>query len=577
MTVPSPTGDAAPPGDESPGHREGGREPLWLRMLRRPCLLGSVLAVWFYAQSLAPSLLVRSWLYQGVLAGVSIALGYAIGLGLTRFAVYLRKRFAPGLRGFSPQTDKRVRLVLGAAVVAYAVIASAIAVPEHRWTWDRLGYERASFWYVFFGTVLLAAAVALVLFMIGSLLKFIWKRTTRVGALVVPAWIAGGLALILVGWAVLASLNNFVLQRTLDNANAAFSGRDLNLDKAPDPPTSSVRSGGPESEIEWAEAGHEGRRFLTRGATTEDLAEFATGEVTEPVRVYVGRASADTIDERVDLAMAELERFGAFEREALLVIVPTGTGWINEQIVQPVEYFHDGDVATVAVQYSHLPSPLAFLSEAEAAGDSATALFEAIEQRAAEEGSDAPTLYIGGESLGSFGGSKVFDSLADSKERVDGAVWVGPPETMHLRREAEKIRKSGSLQIRPVVGEGEDFVFVNRPGDFTAVMQGDRAHSVFLQQADDPIVWWDWDSALHEPDWLEEPLDPAVNPYIEWTPVTTFLQLALDMGVSNNFDENHGHKYGTQPLSAWYAILRPVGWDLEQLEELREKLAPLAR
>ena len=92
-----------------------------------------------------------------------------------------------------------------------------------------------------------------------------------------------------------------------------------------------------------------------------DLEDVASGKVVEPVRVFVGRASAPTVEERVDVAMSEMERFGGFEREAVLMVIPTGTGWINEQLVQPVEYFHDGDVATVTVQYSHLPSPLAFV------------------------------------------------------------------------------------------------------------------------------------------------------------------------------------------------------------------------
>src|SRR5690606_39618313 len=138
------------------------------------------------------------------------------------------------------------------------------------------------------------------------------------------------------------------------------------------------------------------------------------------------------------LAMAELERFGAFERAAVLVVIPTGTNWVNEQLVQPLEYFYDGDIATVAVQYSHLPSPLAFLSESTAAADTAITLLEEIEAAALARGADGPRLYIAGESLGSFGGARAFASLADSKRRVDGAVWVGPPETMHLRREAER-------------------------------------------------------------------------------------------------------------------------------------------
>ncbi|NPC44464.1 alpha/beta-hydrolase family protein [Nocardioides sp. zg-1230] len=548
-------------------------EPRWSRLLRRPSLLGVVLATWFVAQSMAPSLLVRSWLFQGVLTGISFALGYGVGLGLTRLATRLRVRFVWPWRPFTPSVDRRVRLVVLLLCFAFATWAALEAVDAHRWTWERLGYARSSYWIVFGGSLLLAAVVALVLFLLARLLKIVWLATTRVGTRMLPAWIAGALALVLVGWVVLAALNTFVLERTLDGLNAGFALGDRDLDGAPAPPTSQVRSGGPDSVVVWEEAGREGRRFLTRGPTTEDLEDLAPGPVVEPVRVFVGRASAATVEERVDLAMSEMDRFGGFDRSALLVVIPTGTGWINEQLVQPLEYFYDGDIATVTVQYSHLPSPLAFISESAAAGDTAVALFEAVEDRLASAGGERPDLYIAGESLGSFGGSQVFDSLADSRERVDGAVWVGPPETMRLRREAERVRAPGSPQVRPVVDDGGTFVFANRVAD----VEGTTPHSVFLQHGDDPIVWWDWDTLADEPDWLEEPLDASVNPAIRWTPVTTFLQLAVDMAVSNDFDEDHGHKYGTQPLSAWYAVVRPPSWDAARLAELRERLAGISR
>ncbi|MDZ5662038.1 alpha/beta-hydrolase family protein [Nocardioides sp. S-58] len=566
-TATRPTSPDRGPADAAPA------EPRWSRALRRPSLLGVVLAAWFVGQSMAPSLLARTWFFQGVLTGISLALGYAVGLGLTRLLAWIRVRFDWPWHPFDPARDRQVRVAVVALSVAYATWAAFDALAAHRWTWERLGYERSSYWLVFGGTLLLAAVVALALFAVGRLLTLLWRLTTRVGTWLLPAWIAAGLALVLVGWVVLASLNNLVLQRTLDGFNAAFALGDRDLGGAPERPTSRLRSGGPDSEVQWDEAGREGRRFLTRGPTTADLEELATGEVVEPVRVFVGRASADTVEERVDLAMEEMERFGGFEREALLVVIPTGTGWINEQLVQPLEYFHDGDVATVTVQYSHLPSPLAFLSESAAAGDTAVALVEAVEARLAALGDDRPRLFVAGESLGSFGGSQVFDSLADSRERVDGAVWVGPPETMRLRREAERVREPGSRQVAPVVGDGESYVFANRAAD----LEGRTAHTVFLQHGDDPIVWWDWDTLADEPDWLEEPLDPAVNPAIEWTPVTTFLQLAVDMAVSNDFDEDHGHKYGTQPLDAWYAVVRPPGWDRARVDQLRERLAPIDR
>ncbi|KRF20564.1 hypothetical protein ASG90_18475 [Nocardioides sp. Soil797] len=539
-------------------------------------IVGVLVAAWFFSQSLAPSLLLRSWLFQGVLTGVSVAFGYWAGAGLARAFrwVFSRTKWTDVRPPGSPATWR-----LGAAVVALVVVVRSVvrAGPEHEWTWQRLGHEPSSFWYLYLGTAGVALAVAIVMFALGALLRFLWLRVTGVGSWVLPRWIAGGLALVLLTWVVLASLNNVVLQRSLDGFNATFAASDRDLDGAPEQPTSLFRSGGPRSSVDWASTGHEGRRFLTRGPSTDDLSDFATGTVVEPVRVFVGRAEAPSVEERVEAAMQELETMGGFEREALLVVVPTGTGWINEQIVQPMEYFLEGDIATVAVQYSHLPSPLAFLAEQDAAGDTGERLVAEVEKRLAKL-DDPPRLYVAGESLGSFGGARAFDSLADSKRRTTGALWVGPPATMHLRREAERIRRPGSTQVRPVVGDGEDFLFVNRASDIErAEAEGARPHSVFLQQADDPIVWWDWDTVWSEPDWLGEPLDAEVNPSIRWTPLTTFLQLAVDMAVSNDFDEGQGHLYGTMPLTAWHAILAPAGWDEQKVERLRERLESQGR
>lgn len=545
------------------------------RSLTRPDTTGVLVAAWFFGQSLGPSLLLRSWLHQGVLAGVAVVLGYWLGLGV---ATLVRAGW-PHTRWTahpSAEAQARVRGVVLLVALAYAGVAVARAVPQHRWTWERLGHEPASFTPLYVGTLGVAAGVAALLLVVGRLFHLARRRLTPVAGRFVPAWMAGAVALVVLTWALVTVLNDVALQRTLDAANTAFTAADVTLRDAPEPPTSSLRSGGPGSVVDWARTGHEGRRFLTRGPTQDDVADLSVGRATEPVRVYVGRAEADTPEERVATAVEELERTRAFDRDALLVVVPTGTGWVNEQLVQPLEYFHDGSIATVALQYSHLPSPLAFLSEQEAAGATARELVEALERRLAGH-EDPPALYVAGESLGSFGGAAAFESLEDSAERVDGAVWVGPPASMSLRREAERTRQPGSLQIRPVVGDGDEFVFVNRARDLADLPPRRRVHSVFLQQADDPVVWWDWDVALTRPDWLAEPLDAAVNPELEWTPVTTFLQLAVDMAVSNDFDEEHGHLYGTLPLTAWHAVVRPDGWDAARVEELRARLSAVNR
>jgi len=38
------------------------------------------------------------------------------------------------------------------------------------------------------------------------------------------------------------------------------------------------------------------------------------------------------------------------ERAVLIVTSPTGTGWMEPGAHDPVEYMHNGDIATVAVQ-----------------------------------------------------------------------------------------------------------------------------------------------------------------------------------------------------------------------------------
>lgn len=554
-------------------HPEADHSSHAVRVLRAPALLGVALALFLVVRSLEPSLLVRTWLFQGVLSGVAIAVGYGIGALVTRLGSWLARRSGWGTSPFPEHVDVRLRLALLAAGVVVLVRALVQARDDHRWTWERLGYEERSHWVVFGASIAATVVVATLLFAGAWALRRVQAWLTRVGRRWLPAWIAGTVAFAVVTYGLVISLSDYALDRTLAGFNDAFSLADRDLDGEPDPPDSRVRSGGPDSELDWAEMGGQGRRFLVRGPDPDLLADFAGGgPVREPIRVFVGRAASDDPEKRVELAVDELERFGGFQRKAILVVVPTGTGWINEQIVQPVEYFHSGDAATVAVQYSHLPSPLAFLAETDAAGDTGRALVHAVRDRISElPEAERPALLVAGESLGSFGGSQAFDSLDDLVASTDGSLWVGPPETMHLRREAERVRRAGSPQVRPVVDDR--IVFANRNDD----LAGTRPHTVFLQQPDDPIVWWDWETAVQEPDWLQEPLDPTVNPAMRWAPLTTFLGLAIDMAVSNDFDEGQGHLYGTQPLTSWHAILRPPDWDQDEVQRLRERLSALSR
>ena len=90
------------------------------------------------------------------------------------------------------------------------------------------------------------------------------------------------------------------------------------------------------------------------------------------------RPTADTPEARAKLALAELKRVGGFSRKALVVITPTGTGWVDPAGIDGLEFLYRGDVASVAVQYSYLSSPLTLLVDPESGRDTARALFREV-------------------------------------------------------------------------------------------------------------------------------------------------------------------------------------------------------
>lgn len=545
------------------------------RLLLKPRLLGVLLAAVAFQQSTMPTLLAREWYLQGVVSGLAVGLSYGVGSLLTRFVAWLSAVLDVHPRPVSPTARVWGRLALLTALLTLVAVATHQAVQQHRWTWERLGVEATDPWLLYGGIVAITVLVAGVVIGLARLVSWLRGSVSWLGSRVLPRWLSTVLATVLVLWALAYATQTWVYAGTLRALNEAFTLADGELEEGVTAPGSEVRTGGPASELAWEELGIEGRRFVTAGATVAEIAEVGLpgAEVVEPVRAFVGRKSAGDVEERAGLAAAELERLGGLEREAVLVAVPTGTGWVNEQMVQPLEHLFHGDVATVSMQYSHLPSPLAFLAETEAAVEAGRALVEAVEARVeALPADERPLLLVAGESLGAHGASAAFDDFDDLLARTDGSLWVGPPAMTHLRRQAEEQREPGSLQVRPVLADHPEVLFANRADDLTG-----RPEAVFLQQADDAVVWWEWSVLWSRPDWLEEPLDESVNPAMEWYPMSTFLNLAIDMAVSTTFDEEQGHMYGTQPTRAWWSMLRPEGWRPADVERVVDRMATIER
>src|SRR5690606_31646520 len=95
--------------------------------------------------------------------------------------------------------------------------------------------------------------------------------------------------------------------------------------------------------------GHAPARFVLAAPTDLPM---------QPLRLYASLKSAESMEQRVDLLLQEMERAGAFDRANIFVGAPTGGGHINPVAMELVERMSKGDVASVGVQYGNLPSVL---------------------------------------------------------------------------------------------------------------------------------------------------------------------------------------------------------------------------
>jgi uncharacterized membrane protein len=560
---------AAPAGGQGsetvlrPGHPPARRS--WSHALAVPRApgghLGGALA---FAAALTPGLYPRHWLVQGALCGVALAAGYGLAVA-ARAAV----------RGAPPRPEPRPALRL------FSLCAVAVAVAGLVWNagWQA---DVRSLMGIAGGGVRYLAAVSAVALLVGYLLvllahaaqaghrayvRVLWRvvpahrmHRTRVGiALLVLVFFVSGLPL---GWTLAA----------LDGALVRGDAR-----VAPDvpQPTTTYRSGGPDSLIPWSTMSAPGRRFVAQGPTVADLEAFGGAAVAAPIRVYVGMDSERTDRERARLAVAELDRTGAFERAVLVVVTPTGSGSINPYAIDPLEYMYRGDTAAVALQYGHLPSWVTMFGNQERAQRGARALFDAVHRRLAEQPPDArPTLLVYGESLGSFGSESLFAGLDDIRAGTDGVLWVGPTRGNRLWRRFTDERDAGSPIWQPVhdggrgVRFGRDAASLLEPG-------GDWPFPrvAYLQHATDPITWHNPRVLLDRPAWLDPPRGPDISDALPYIPLLTGWQLTIDMALAETAPLGHGHLYGPEQAGAWALIAAPPGWTPQQTRDLEALLA----
>ncbi len=318
-----------------------------------------------------------------------------------------------------------------------------------------------------------------------------------------------------------------------------------------------------------------GRQFVTHGPDVEQLSHFSGKGAVEPIRVYVGQQSAASAAARAELAVAELERTSAFHRDLLVIVIPTGTGWVDPYAVTPLEYMYNGNTAAVAVQYSYLPSWVVMIGNQDVAKQDAQALIAAVHARLQREPQAArPRLVIYGQSLGAFAAESAFTGLDDIKQRTDGVLLVGPPGANRLWNQFTSQRDPGPPIWKPVYNRGETVRFgVDPPSLRAPTAPWERPRVDYLQHASDPITWWSVDMLLQRPTWMEGLRGPDISENLRYYPIATFLRITVDLMVGLGTPPGHGHNYGRAQAQAWTMLIPPKGWSADDTARLLAELA----
>lgn len=536
------------------------------------CAIGLALGTLFFAASLTPSLVPRSDIMQGTLAGACFGAGYGAGAGMAWAWRYMRLPAWPG----STRRAVNIGLALfctGVAVVFLSQVAdwqNSIRLPMGMAPVDS-------------GHPIRLCAIAASVFALILLLARLFRRAERYlsgrANRIVPRRIArvvGTVLAVLLFWTL---ANGVLFRATLYMLDRTYREYDALMVPDQPRPGDPGLTGSAASLIGWEALGRTGREFIANAPDAARISALTGRPAMRPVRVYAGLPAADSVAERADMALRELIRQGGFSRSVLVVVTPTGTGWIDPAAMDTLEILHGGDVASVALQYSYLSSPLSLIVEPEYGAEATHALFRAVYDHWLSLPVDRrPRLYLHGLSLGAMNSERLVELSGIMSEPIDGALWAGPPFESRLWRAITDARQPGSLLRLPRYRDDSLVRFANQDGlAVPADAPWGRVRIVYLQYASDPITFFDPRDFYRPPGWLSEPRGRDVSGQLRWYPVVTMLQLALDMAVATGTPMGYGHVYAPQHyLDAWIAVTDPHGWTPEALARLRGELVGMA-
>ena len=538
---------------------------------------GLVFGLIFYCISLTPSLIPRSWVFQGAITGISTLAGYGIG-------VLLHWTFVKaGVRIRWPDRVRRIAWwTLAAATAVLVPLAVVLGVYWQGQVRELFGMPPAGSAHGVL-IVVTALVVSVLLLQLFRGLRRITGWLTGWIDRVIPKSVARLVSVLVVAVVAVLLVTNVLWTGVLNVLNSSYSAANAQIDPAVVQPTEPERSGSPSSTETWDSLGAAGRTFVAGGPSVDQLRAFAAAgtvtdqtQVKEPIRVYAGLDPNGDLAATADRAVAELNRTNAWDRSILVVATTTGTGWIDPGMSDSLEYMHGGDTAIVTMQYSYLPSWISFVGDRDTPPAAGQALFEAVHHRWSELPENArPRLVVHGISLGSYGAQGAFSGLPDIAARSDGALFVGTPNFTPVWRRLTDTRDAGSPEIAPVVDGGETARWgVQVPDGVDLWQLGDSWNAprvVYVQHASDGVVWWSPTLLWAKPDWLSEPRGMDVVGNVNWFPLVTFWQLTGDLFVAAGDDipQGHGHQYRPEYADALAVLWAPEGWSDADTERLK--------
>ena len=524
-------------------------------------LIGVVGALVMYGVSVSPSLLARSWQWHAVASGVLSAVGYIVGLTIQRFYALVVPRL--GVEITAPQS---------VSIAFRAVLLLGFFLWFLRWLLQSYRERKRANHLVgmrgeTLGEYLLGTVCAFILMM--ALLGVAWglQWIGRAIVSVLSQWMhmvfALALSLLILVVIVYALTSQVLLKLGINFFTRHARKMNNRTAKGIVQPQVPERSGSPHSRSSWRAVGGQGRVFLGRGPSRADIEAVTGCSAMEPIRVYAGMPEeGQSLQNAADLVVEELHRAGAFDRAVILIATSTGSGWVDEWQVQPLEYLTRGNCATASMQYSFVPSSINFLTDLDVSEEAAVILFETIRRAVDEIPEDRrPALFVCGESLGAYASQHVFSGIVDVLSRTDGALWVGTPAFTPMHAELTAIRHRGSPEVAPVVANGRHVRFVNVPENLWADVYGrelgdwNYPRIVYAQHPSDPVVWWNSELVWHKPDWISEKVDGDVSPHMQYTRGATYIQVLVDMPVAGTAPGGHGHTYHEELIPLWEAIL----------------------